>query len=351
MIVKYNQFWFNPFETPTMWLGTLYAALALGSRFQATIDAHRTGGSDLEPEQSLTLSSARMNFYREKVVQCLLLANYTKCPPSTIETFLLYFGTEFLRSTDAQFSIYMIVGMLVRLCFRMGYHRDPSRFPNISPFEGELRRRKWLVVLSLDLITSSQLGLPRMVQPSMYDTQEPRNLNEDDIYEDMSGPLPPPRPWTEVSQLLYSILLTRFRQIQAQIIDLINASSLPPYRELTDIDTSLRHVYDEIPMVPKADTVKDFGITMTPDSMRRFYLDLAFLKAELMLHRPYLKLGRTDQRYEYSRRVCLNAATEMLSFQSKLDAEVQPGGKPATPVRSERIEETHRLHTDFPLSN
>ncbi|KNG47961.1 fungal-specific transcription factor domain-containing protein [Stemphylium lycopersici] len=328
---QYSNFWNNPFQTPTMWLGTLYAALALGSRFQAAVDAHGSGCSDLGLEQSQTLSSARMNFYREKAVQCLLLANYTKCPPSTIETFLLYFGTEFIRSTDAQFSIYMIVGMLVRLCFRMGYHRDPSRFPNISLFKGELRRRKWLVVLSLDLITSSQLGLPRMIQPFMYDTQEPRNLNEDDIYEGMTGSLPPPRPWTEVSQLIYSILLTRLRQAQARIIDLINASSLPPYHELTDLDTCLRHIYDEIPRVPKADTIKDFGITMTPNSMRRFYLDLAFLKAELMLHRPYLKLGRTDQNYEYSRRVCLNAATEMLSFQHKLDAEFQPGGNIASP--------------------
>jgi hypothetical protein len=46
-----------------------------------------------------------------------------------------------------------------------------------------------------------------------------------------------------------------------------------------------------------------------------------------MLHRPYHLPGRTDARYEYSRRVCLNAAFEMLELQQKIDAEIQPGGK------------------------
>lgn len=260
----------------------------------------------------------------------MILANYTKTPPYTIEAFLLYFGTEFVRSVDSQFSVYMLVGMIVRLCFRMGYHRDPSRFPNISPYRGELRRRKWLVVMSLDLITSAQAGLPRMIMPFMYDTQEPRNLDEDDLHEDMLE-LPPSRPETELTQLLYSIILTRVRHLQARILDLVNTTSQPPYREINDIDIALRRVFDGVPQSPIASTVEDFGSALSPTSMRHLYLDLAFLKAELMLHRPYLVLGRTDARYTYSRRVCLNASIEMLDFQNKIDAEVQPGGKLFTP--------------------
>jgi hypothetical protein len=260
----------------------------------------------------------------------MILANYTRTPPSTIEAFLFYFGTEFVRSSDSQFSIYMLVGMIVRLCFRMGYHRDPSRFPNISPFRGELRRRKWLVIMSLDLVVSSQVGLPRMIMPSMYDTQEPRNLDEDDLYEDMLE-LPPSRPENELTQLLYSIVLTRVRSVQARIVDIVNATSHPPYGDITEIDSVLRSVFEKIPQYPAANTVDDFSTALSPDSMRRMYLDIAFLKAELMLHRPYLVLGRTDNKYAYSRRVCLNASIDMLRFQSKLDAEVQPGGRLSSP--------------------
>jgi hypothetical protein len=309
-----------------MWLGLLYAVLALGARFQATLEAHESIDPGMEREPTLSLYSARIHFYREKVVQCLVLANYTKCPPYTIETFLLYFGTEYLRSADTQFSIYVLVGMLVRIAFRMGYHRDPSRFPNISPFKGEIRRRQWLVVMSLDLVTSAQVGLPRIIQSFMYDTQEPRNFIEDDIYEDIAE-LPPSRPESELTQLLYSIVLTRVRNIQAKIMDLMNNTSQPPYREITDIDAGLRRVWDKIPESSKAMPAQDFDTALTPESMRQLYLGSSFLKAELMLHRPYLLPGRTDLRYEYSRRVCLNAAVEMLSFQHKLDAEIRPGGK------------------------
>lgn len=62
--IQYNDFWIRPFETPTMWLGLLYAAFALGFRFQAAMDAHQPGDSDLATD------SVRMNFYREKAVQC-----------------------------------------------------------------------------------------------------------------------------------------------------------------------------------------------------------------------------------------------------------------------------------------
>jgi len=309
-----------------MWMGLLYSALAIGFRFKAKLESRARDGSDLPPDPNLTLHSARMSFYREKVVQCMILANYTKCPPFTIETLLCYFGTELLRTPDTQYSMYVLVGMLVRLAFRMGYHRDASRFPNISPFNGELRRRNWIIIMSLDLITSSQVGLPRMIQPFMYDTQEPRNLDDDDLHEDMLE-LPPSRPEKELTQLLYSIFLTRIRRQQAQIIDMMNSTLHPTYREIMDIDATLGHIHDSIPCTPGSISLDNCDVTTLPNSMRRLYLSLASLKAKLLLHRPYLKLGRTDAKYDYSRRVCLNAAMEMLRIQRTLDRDLQPGGK------------------------
>ncbi|KAI4714531.1 hypothetical protein J4E89_000211 [Alternaria sp. Ai002NY15] len=166
--------------------------------------------------------------------------------------------------------------------------------------------------------------------PQMYDTQEPRNLGEDDLHEDMLE-LPPSRSETELTQLLYSIVLTRLRSVQARIVDLVNATSLPPYGEITEMDATLRDVFEKIPQSPASNTFDDLSTDLSPDFMRYTYLNVAFLKAELMLHRPYFVLGRTDSRYTYSRRVCLNAAIEMLRLQSKLDAEVQPGGRLTSP--------------------
>lgn len=304
-----------------MWLGLLYAILAVGARFQAS--NAEIPGSGLPSE---SLHSVRLNFYREKVVQALILANYTKCPPYTIETCILYFGTEFVRSSDTQFSMWLLMGMIVRMAFRMGYHREPSRFANISPFRAEIRRRIWLVVLAIDLVSSAQVGLPRMIQPFMYDTEEPRNLDERDLYEGMTE-LPPPQPETELTSLLYQIVLNRVRMIHAKIMDLMNATHQPPYREVMNLDGILRRMHDQIPEPAKPIPVDDFETANDMSAMRRLYLGLSFNKAELMLHRPYLPLGRTDPKYEYSRRVCLNAAFDMLKLQQRVDAEIRPGGK------------------------
>lgn len=306
-----------------MWLGFLFAILALGAQFQAGLGNYE---SAFHATTTPSLCTARIDFYREKLVQCLILANYAKCPPYTVEVLILYFGTEYLRSADSQFSMSILVGILVRIALRMGYHRDPSRFPDISPFKAEMRRRTWLMVISLDLAQSSQVGLPRLIQPFMCDTQEPRNLLEEDIQEDMME-LPPSRPEIELTPSLYSVVLTRVRLAHAKVMDLMNATSQPSYREVMDLDTLLRDVYYKLPECAKPVPGEEFDSTLSPVSVRRFYLGLSFLKAEMMLHRPYLLLGRTDPNYEYSRRVCLNAATEMLGFQRKVDGEIRPGGK------------------------
>ncbi|KAJ4324418.1 hypothetical protein N0V94_001316 [Neodidymelliopsis sp. IMI 364377] len=320
---EYTKFWNTPFETPTMWLGFLYAILALGAQFQAGLGNHEPAFQGL---CTPSLFTARIDFYREKLVQCLVLANYAKCPPYTVEVLIMYFGTEYLRSADSQFSMSIIVGIIVRVALRMGYHRDPSRFPDISPFKAEMRRKCWLMVMSVDLAQASQIGLPRLIQPFMCDTQEPRNLLEEDIHEAIEE-LPPSRPEMELTPSLYTVVLTRVRLAHARVIDLMNATSPPSYREVMDLDAMLRDVYFKLPECAKPVMGADFDSTLSPASMRRFYLGLSFLKIQIMLHRPYLLLGRTDLHYEYSRRVCLNAAVETLCFQKKVDGEMRPGGK------------------------
>ena len=310
-----------------MWLGFLFAILALGAQFQASLGNHEVA---LQGNVTPSLFNARIDFYREKLVQCLILANYAKCPPYTVEVLIMYFGTEYLRSADSQFSMSILVGIFVRVSFRIGYHREPSRFLEISPFKGEMRRRTWLMVMSLDLALSSQVGLPRLIQPFMCDTQEPRNLLEEDIHENIAE-LPPSRPEIELTPSLYTVVLTRVRLAHAKVMDLMNATSQPAYREVMDLDRTLRDVYNKLPECAKPLPGEEFENTLSPASMRRFYLGLSFLKAEMMLHRPYLLLGRTDSNYEYSRRVCLNAATEMLGFQRKVDGEIRPGGNLWTP--------------------
>ena len=313
---EYEDFWKNPDEAPVMWLGSLYGIFAIATRIQSLMEEYDAGISD--PSQR-TFSVARTDFYRTKLVQCLILANYVKCPPYTIETFMSYFIVEYLRSRDTQHGIWLLVSILVRMAFRMGLHREPSKLGNITPFEAEMRRRNWSMVIRLDLMSSSQVGLPRLIHSSMSDTLEPRNLIDEDLYEDMTE-LPPSRPFKESTPMLYTIVRNRVLIVFARIVDLCSASDQPTYREVLELDTELRNTYEGIPDSHKGVNAKEFNLS-SDISMRILILSLSFLKALLVLHRPFLFLGRSDVRYEYSRTACIDAAIEMLEFQQLLETQ------------------------------
>jgi hypothetical protein len=154
---EYEKFWQRPGETPLMWIGLLFGFLGTAIHFGSSRQRYDSGQTF---HSGTALPNPLVGFYREKIVQCLVQANYPKCPPYTLETMMSYLVMEYWRFPNAQFGSWVIVGMIVRTAFRMGYHRDPSRFPNISPFKAEMRRRLWTMIVQLDLMSSAQMGLP-----------------------------------------------------------------------------------------------------------------------------------------------------------------------------------------------
>lgn len=183
-----------------MWVGLLYAIFTVSLNFSSLL-ANGDAASISTPSKP-PIPTARIESYREKVVQCLHLANFPKCPPYTLEVMLLHFMGEYLRYRDVYFGQWLLVGMIIRIAFRMGYHREPSRFSNISPFQAEMRRRLWTIIVQLDLMSSVAVGLPIMIQPSLPDVKEPRNLEEEDLHPDMTE-LPPARPDSDSSIMRY----------------------------------------------------------------------------------------------------------------------------------------------------
>ncbi|PVI00613.1 hypothetical protein DM02DRAFT_562708 [Periconia macrospinosa] len=313
---EYEKFWEQPEETPIMWIGLLWALFTVSTYFNTIVTEYHAG---VTVPSEMKGSTARVDFYRQRVVQCLHLANYPKCPPHTLEAMLLYFMIQYLRSRDVQFEQWLSVGIIVRTAFRMGYHRDPSRFPNISPFNAEMRRRLWILVVQIDLMTSVAVGLPIMIQPSLPDVREPRNIDEQDLYEEMTE-LPPERPESETSLMLYCVARNRLLRVLAKIQDHANASEQHGYREALELDADLRTTYAAVPESMKCYQARNFDVA-SDIAMRRLFLGITYLKSLIMIHRPFMLLGREDSRYEYSRMMCLDAAIEILDFQNLLEFE------------------------------
>jgi len=83
-----------------------------------------------------------------------------------------------------------------------GYHRDPSHNLNITPFEGELRRRLWAAVNQMEVLFSVMVGVPKSFIYAHCDTKLPSNLYDDELFEEMKE-LPQSRPLEEATDISF----------------------------------------------------------------------------------------------------------------------------------------------------
>ncbi|KAK9233794.1 fungal-specific transcription factor domain-containing protein [Lipomyces kononenkoae] len=315
-LTKYDAFWDHPLDTPVIWIGLLLAVLCL-----ATLHHRQSDYPQFDSD-----SPDVVQIYREKIIQCLVLGRYTKCPPYTLETLLLYLHIEVIKSDDAQIENWIIVGVIVRLALRMGYHRDPSHFPSISPFHAEMRRRTWAYIFQLDVLASAQFGLPRMIKQSQSDTAEPRNLKDEDLDENMQE-LPLPRPESDQTSVQYAVEKNKIASVYGMICDLTTSTPPPSYAEVLRLDSILNEAYSAMPQALQMRPMEKSIIDSPNVIINRLYISLLFQKSKCVLHRKYMLGARTDSRYYYSRVTCVNAALQCLQYQSLLHDETQAGGR------------------------
>lgn len=309
-----------------MWVGLLFAMMCMAAQMQQnSLDSESASAGAASRLDSETPADT----FREKIVQCLLLGKYTKGGPYSLETLILYFAGEFLSLKDSSADTWILVGMIVHLAMRMGYHRDPVQLPGISPFEGEMRRRVWATVFQLDFMVSSEIGLPRTAKDAQIDTKEPRNLLDIDFDEDTME-LPPPRPDTDMTVVLYLIARGRISSVLGLISDLNTDTRASSYQEVIKIDQKLEEVRQTIPAAFKWRPMAQSIIDPPSLVLQRLYLDAIYHKAKILLHRRSLITGSSQMAQNSdidSRQTCLDAAIKLLEYQQVLDEEIQPAGR------------------------
>lgn len=265
--------------------------------------------------------------YRRCCIQSLVLSNYTKPGPYTLETFFVYMEAEFLISKDDQVQCFLLIGNAVRLALRMGIHRDSSKVGgNITPFQAEIRRRLWHHLLQLDLLVSFHIGLPGMIQAIDSDTLLPGNLQDEDFDED-SPVLPQSRPESELTPMSYSICKSRLCFVAGKIVALANRISLPEYEEVMTLDQDLQIAYQKVPPAFLLDTTGPAITDSAATIIKRFSLAILFQKSRCMLHRRHLMRSDGSLKFVYSKNVSLEAAMELLRCQSKMVEAAAPGGQ------------------------
>ena len=134
-------------------------------------------------EVSRAMGSSVQPGFLMRARQALVAGRYRNGRPYSVEAVLLYGFCIYIQKEDPDADAWMILGISARLAMKMGYHRDPSHFANISPFEGEMRRRTFWMIKNLDTLLSFQIGLPAIVHDEECDTAPPSNLFDSDFDE------------------------------------------------------------------------------------------------------------------------------------------------------------------------
>jgi hypothetical protein len=315
---QYDKHWLNPAETPVIWLGLCFAMMCIA------LQSYSRAGD--EPPEYKGQSWAMSGEYRTLTAQCLATADITNPITNMLETMVLHVHADYALSRDTQAGMTISTSIVVRLAMRMGLHRDAAPYPGITVFQGEMRRRLWAAIRSADLLFSAQAGLPPVVRPRDTNTEIPRNVYDDELFEEMKI-LPPSRPEEEATPTLYLINRTRLVYKLGEASELTEVLTCSSYEDVMKVDTEARELREatspHLKFRGMADSLRDPSTLI----MQRFTLDLLYLKIVCVLHRKFLAASRQNARFAYSRRACIDASMEMLKHQATLHRECQPGGR------------------------
>ncbi|KAL4758765.1 Zn(II)2Cys6 transcription factor [Aspergillus foveolatus] len=326
LLREYETFWEDPSATSIAWIGLMFSMLYIAAQLQTfTIDLADERAESLKVEY-LTMKDV----FREKAVQCLILARYTRGGPYILETLITILTGEFVLLKESATDGWLLVSMILHIAMRMGYHRDPGHFPGISPFESEMRRRVWAIIIQLDLALSLEMGLPRSATDTHIDTKQPRNLCDSDFDEDTTE-MPPPRPETEWTPVLPLIAKGRLISALGLICDINSDINPPSYDEVIKADALLEDVHNRaIPPVLRWQSMPT-PITDSPSLVvQRVSVEMTYHKSRILLYRRALisyPVRQSQERDRESVRICLDSALKILSFQQMLHEESQPFGR------------------------
>ncbi len=284
-----------------------------------------------EPPEWAGRTKDMAEIYRQRTVQALVLSDYTRVRAHTLESIILYLHGEYTFRGENDVGLWLIIGMLVRLAMRAGYHRDGAQFKEIEPFAVEMRRRVWLFIRQSDILFSSQLALPSMIKSKDCDTEFPLNIYEES-FSPSSASLPSSLPEDTITSVSFIRAKGRLALLLGEIIDETQGLSarMISYTTILAHDAALRSAADAITEGYRVKPLEECANDPPELILTRYYLDTMVAKITCVLHRRYVSLGNQVQRYAPSRIRGVNAGMRLLWLQDTIKHESKEGGRLAS---------------------
>lgn len=229
----------------------------------------------------------------------------------------MYLLSEHIWLGDYHFRASLILGFCVRLAMRSGYHRDPCHYRQISAFEGEVRRRTWSFLVQLDVIFSSYLGLPRLINDRQTDTAPPTDIPDEDLFPDMTQ-LPLHYTSDGPSGAIFLNNRGRLSTLLGRITDYTTSIHELSYKTIRELDGEVDAVEKTMPAWLSPPTSFIDGQDDPFIKNQALELGVMLQRARLVLHRRYLAHAYDHPEYAFSFCKCVAAAMQVLRHQQTL---------------------------------
>jgi hypothetical protein len=127
---EYERFWSDPHLCSITWISLLFGLCCISINLRISTNTALPDffalSAQREPRETLAI-------FREKVIQCLILGNYTDPTTYTVEALLTYVILDHFCTPDAVVGSWMVGGILVRqpqyfLCHRSAWYISSSGF-------------------------------------------------------------------------------------------------------------------------------------------------------------------------------------------------------------------------------
>lgn len=142
------------------------------------------------------------------VRMALMRLNFLKSHDMTaLQALVIYLIS--LQGRYNRHAAWILNGVVIRIAQKMGLHRDGEML-GLGPFECEMRRRLWWQIIMLDAKYAMMTGLNHSLLPRIWDTKEPKNLNDVDMFPSATEPFQDRDGPTEMIFVMITNKVARF---------------------------------------------------------------------------------------------------------------------------------------------
>ncbi|KAI5809904.1 fungal-specific transcription factor domain-containing protein [Peziza echinospora] len=306
---EYEELWKSPETVKPLWLGMLFIMMHMSWQL---FNFSKKGPPEYQPRAEELIQT-----YQHASESALVVGEFTRRKSyhyHTIRTLYLMSAAKVLDEGSEE--TWLLLGLIIRIALAMGLHRDGQQY-NLPPFDVEMRRRLWTAVCCMDMTHAISMGLPSMIRESEFDTGNPLNAYDADIYEGMTE-YPKPRPADERTEIAFYIFKCKIVRIYRKIV--INANGIgpkPDYDSIMSLDESFRQGFASLPHYLRSSRSPELKEDPDPAYLcvQKIALEIVFHKGMITLHRGYASKSWKDKKYYYSRRILVNSCISMIDHQ------------------------------------